>query len=671
LIWTSRLFAFSRAESIAVVISQKAATFVSSIAAFPVARLRSVGLLCAVLIPIVMTGSWIVAYQLESTDYSPVRQSVSTLAGHAGRHSWIVTTGLCVAGACYVIVALSLTQLRRAARVGLLVVGMCAFGIAASPDPVGGSTHRHVAFTVLGAVTLAIWPLLCARREAPRWTALSPQTSVLVAAVLLGLLAWTFAETRDGDMLGLSERLSTGLAGCWPAVVAYALQQDAQRMRGRSVALPVAVPDATRDARNSYADLLRSVAIAAVVLGHWLVTGVETHNGRYVGVDALGVIDWSSWVTLGLQVVPVFFLVGGFANSGSWSRHEAAGESWSGWVRARVLRMLGPTCWYAAAIALFALYAELAGVNRATLQQAGWAVALHLWFVAVYVVVLLCTPALVNAHRRWGLGVPAVMCVSAVLIDSTVIGWHWHPVGWANYVLVWGAFHQIGFAWQDGTFTVRRRAPLLAGSASLLLVALIWWGPYPVSMVGVPGARIENASPPSTALLAFGLAQCGLVLACEPVVTRWLGRHAGARARIATTGALTMPVYLWHMVPVVIVIEAGYPRLFGLPAVGSLRWWEQRIDWILALSLVLALLLGVLAGVRTVARRWVHPSPASGQDRVSPVPLILGVALAAVAISQLAVSGFAPHGHLNIVALAVLALSVVLVRGTLSRSSRL
>jgi surface polysaccharide O-acyltransferase-like enzyme len=422
--------------------------------------------------------------------------------------------------------------------------------------------------------------------------------------------------------------------------------------------------------RSSYADLLRSGAIAAVVFGHWLVTGVEARNGRYVGVDALGVISWSSWVTLGLQVVPVFFLVGGFANSGSWSRHEASGEPWSVWVRARVLRMLGPTCWYAATIATLVVYAQLTGVNRATLQQAGWAVALHLWFVAVYVVVLLCTPALMAAHRRWGLRVAAVMCGAAVLIDATVIGWHWHLIGWGNYLLVWGAFHQVGFAWRDGTLTIRRRPLLLAGSAVVLLISLIWWGPYPVSMVGVPGAHIENASPPSAALLAFGLAQCGLALACEPVATRWLGRHARARARIATTGALTMPVYLWHMVPVVIVIEAGYPHLIGLPAVGSARWWEQRIAWILALTVVLTLLLVALTLIRTATRRWIFASSAasSGEgddDQRAPgsaALLVFGVALGSVAISQLAVSGFAPHGHLNVAALAMLALSMGCVR---------
>ena len=165
------------------------------------------------------------------------------------------------------------------------------------------------------------------------------------------------------------------------------------------------------------------------------------------------------------------------------------------------------------------------GANRDDLQESGWALSLHLWFLAPYLLLLLLTPALLAAHRRYGVAVPLVMAATAVVIDVGVIEEHWHFVGWANYVLVWGTFHQLGFAWHEGFLTGRRgRASLLAGGAIVTAVALIWWGPYPVSMVGVPGARIQNASPPSAALLAFGLAQVGLVLLAAPSVTAWLAR---------------------------------------------------------------------------------------------------------------------------------------------------
>lgn len=435
----------------------------------------------------------------------------------------------------------------------------------------------------------------------------------------------------------------------------------------------------TRAARNSYADLLRTVAIIAVVFGHWLATAVLSRGGRYVGIDALGVISWGSWVTLGLQVVPLFFLVGGYANGASWVRHAAAGELWPEWVRDRVLRLLVPTCAYAAIMAVAVCFAERAHLDSRAVAQAGWAVALHLWFLAAYVVVLLGTPVLYAAHQRWGLGVPVVMALVAVTVDAGVVGWHWPLIGWVNYLLVWGSFHQLGFAWQDGSLTARVNPLLLAGGATLVLIGLIWWGPYPVSMVGVPGARIQNASPPSSALLVFGIAQAGLALAAEPGAMRWLSRHPRSQSRIATAGAMTMPVYLWHMVPVVIVVEAGYPHLVGLPPVGSGRWWQQRPEWIIALSLTLAVLLVVLAGLAALVGATRHRRPSADSragSAIGPPALagergsvrgslvVLGVVLTAAAIGQLAVSGFAPGGQLAVGPLVELAGALLLLRGS-------
>jgi len=418
--------------------------------------------------------------------------------------------------------------------------------------------------------------------------------------------------------------------------------------------------------RNSYADLLRAAAIVAIVFGHWLATAVVSRDGQLTGVDALGVITWGSWVTLVLQVVPVFFFVGGYANGGSWSRRQAEGQDWSSWVRARVARLLIPTAAYVALISFVVLLVHDGPIDPTILDQAGWALALHLWFVAAYIVVLLATPALYALHRRWGLWVPVAMAAAATIIDTGVIEQHWPVIGWLNYLLVWGTFHQLGFAWRDGTLTAHRRPLLLTAGALVSLIGLIWWGPYPVSMVGVAGARIQNASPPSTALLAFGLVQIGLATLAEPVTNRWLARHRRGREAVAVAGRLTMPVYLCHMVPVVILIEAGYPRLGGVPAIGSTRWWQQRPDWIAALAVTLAALLVLLVLVAEFRRRYrwtptggVHLSVNSAA--VSALALVAGIVSSAVGIGLLAINGLAPDGHVNYAALVALGVGLALV----------
>jgi len=105
------------------------------------------------------------------------------------------------------------------------VAGLAGIGIAASPDPARGATPRHLAWTVLGAVTIAVWPAFAARRASPRPLILSVYGSAAVTAVFIALLGWLLAETRDGSVLGLAERLTSSIQTCWPFIIAVALRR--------------------------------------------------------------------------------------------------------------------------------------------------------------------------------------------------------------------------------------------------------------------------------------------------------------------------------------------------------------------------------------------------------------------------------------------------------------
>jgi fucose 4-O-acetylase-like acetyltransferase len=422
-----------------------------------------------------------------------------------------------------------------------------------------------------------------------------------------------------------------------------------------------------RTPHNTYLDLIRVLAITAVVVGHWLATAITYKHGQLHGVDLLGVSPWTSWLTLIFQVVPLFFLVGGYAGAVSWTRYQVAGGSAFGWTLHRARRLLVPTAGYIAAISLGVVACTAAGANRDDLEDAGWALSLHLWFLAPYLVLLLLTPALLAAHRRYGVVVPAVMAAAAVLVDIAVIEGHWHFVGWANYVLVWGTFHQLGFAWHDGFLAGRRgRAVALAAGAICALVALIWWGPYPVSMVGVPGARIQNASPPSAALLAFGLTQVGVVLLAAPSVSAWLAGPTRGRLRghIQRANAMTMPVYLWHMVPVVLVAVVAYPNHWlAQPSIGSRAWWVQRIPWVVALTLVLVAVLALVVLTAQLLKAGPARQPGSiPQGSIARTAMLgLGVAISVATLGRLAVWGFAPNGSLDTVTVGCFAVGLLLV----------
>ncbi|WP_326812919.1 acyltransferase [Streptomyces scopuliridis] len=414
-----------------------------------------------------------------------------------------------------------------------------------------------------------------------------------------------------------------------------------------------------RAERNRCADLLRVCAIGAVVLGHWLLIDVTFRDGRLSGLDALDYVGWARWVTLLLQVMPVFFLVGGFANAVSWQARREQGEDWRSWVQGRAARLLWPTVMYVAVCAFAVVTARIAGADSAVLARAGWLVALHLWFLPVYLLLIALTPLLHAAHRRWGLAVPAVMALGAAGVDALVLGARLPLVGFMNYLLVWGSMHQWGFAWQDGTLTTPRwRCRALAAGGVVLLAALLGWGPFPVDMIGA-GTRVGNTSPPSIALLAFAAAQTGLLLMAEPALLRLLARP-GLWRRISRFNAAVMTVYLWHMVPVILVALALYPTgLAPQPAIGTAAWLALRLPWVALLSAVMIpLVLVLLRAQRPLLRLPAGVGPTGWWS--APL-LVCGLAFCLPALAVLAIGGFAPGGQLAVLPLTLCAVGLVAV----------
>jgi hypothetical membrane protein len=179
------------------------------------------------LAPVVMIVGWLVAGALQPPSYSPVRSTISGLAGFGGTDRWIMTSALIVVGACYFMTAVGLPAVRVPARIVLLVAGLSSIGIAVSPEPVGGSTPQHLAWTSLGEVAIAVWPAFTARREPSQPLILRSRGAAAVTAVFLALLGWLIFETQGGTALGLAERLVSGVQVTWPLIVALALRRTA------------------------------------------------------------------------------------------------------------------------------------------------------------------------------------------------------------------------------------------------------------------------------------------------------------------------------------------------------------------------------------------------------------------------------------------------------------
>jgi fucose 4-O-acetylase-like acetyltransferase len=416
--------------------------------------------------------------------------------------------------------------------------------------------------------------------------------------------------------------------------------------------------------RNLAVDFYRVSGVILIVLGHWLAGSVTYRDGRFGRENPLFDMPWTQWLTWIFQAVPVFFFVAGYAGAVSWThRHPGTGAdgfSREAWIRHRLARVLGPTTAYVAVVSVVVVALQVVGVAGYALEYAGWAVAMHLWFLAVYVVVVSLTPVAIAAQRRWGLGVPVALATGVVIVDAVSLAGQVPYLGWLNYLLCWGLLYQLGIAWHGGSLAGRRAVVLSAGSA-VALALLIRLGTYPVSMIGVPGQAIQNTSPPTVAILAYGCMQAGLAVALAPALNRLLRSRLVQRV-LSTANTNVMALYLWHMVPVVIVAIVAYPAgLIPQPREGTEAWWLVRLEWIVILSLATAVEMILLWSMR---RFFAAPLPMFGVPlggRWTEAVMLTGALLAAGGLHWLSQAGFAPDGRFSWPTAAIFAGGVLLV----------
>jgi Protein of unknown function (DUF998) len=192
----------------------------------------------ALLAPLVLVGGWLIAGALQPASYSPMRQTMSVLAGQSATDRWAMTAALLLVGSCQIATGAGLTAVRMPARILLILTGLSTLGIAATPEPATGPTSRHLAFAVSCVVTTAVWPVLVARRAPAQSWILSVYGCATVTVIFAGLSCWLLVAARDGGgVLGMVERLTSAIQGLFPLVVALALRRavrdaGSQRQRG-------------------------------------------------------------------------------------------------------------------------------------------------------------------------------------------------------------------------------------------------------------------------------------------------------------------------------------------------------------------------------------------------------------------------------------------------------
>ncbi len=408
--------------------------------------------------------------------------------------------------------------------------------------------------------------------------------------------------------------------------------------------------------RNRWVDFLRALSIMAVVFGHWLMAGLYVDGaGQLQRGDLLSTQQWTHWLTWGFQVMPVFFLVGGYSNGVSWDatlRKAELGQVgvYRDWLASRVQRLIAPTFPVLLVWAVIAVVMTQVGLDRAQISDATEAALIPVWFLAVYLIVTACTPLTHKAWQRFGWLSFAIYIPLAMMTDWLTFEMGVEYINFTNFLWVFLAIHQLGFAWREGKFENQIFALGWFVVGLCVLIAITVYGFYPVSMVSAPGG-FSNSLPPTLALFALGLAQTGLVLALEPLGRKMLNNIGIWTATVLMNGMI-MTVYLWHLTAFVLVMTVVWLAFggMGLNSVpGTSEWWISRPLW---LGIYMVALLPLIAIFSKHERSF---GPIRGGRTVPKARVVAGVLLICVGLAMTAAITIASPESLSGIRLWVVA----------------
>lgn len=398
------------------------------------------------------------------------------------------------------------------------------------------------------------------------------------------------------------------------------------------------------ESRNRLVDFLRAASILAVISGHWLLAAPYVGEDGFVIGNMLELAAYTEWLSWGFQVMPIFFLVGGYANGVSWRAAQRDGKRFSTWLDARLRRLILPVLPLVGIWVLLAIIARSLGVSAEFVEEGSKIALVPIWFLAIYAVIVLFVPLTHAAWQRWGFAsfiVPAALAIA----DDTLFFRGFAAVGWLNYLFVWIAVHQLGYAWLDDRLTVPLHRLACGCFGLALLGGLTVLGPYPIAMISVPDAGISNTLPPKLPLLALAIAQAGFVLSAEAPLRRWLQRPALWTAAVLLNGMI-MTIYLWHSTALTLTmgltVVLGNVGLSAIP--GSGAWWLARPVWLIIYALALTALMPLVARLERM------PSPAK---TAAAWRQILGILCTCTGLALLAYLGLGGETPMLMQAIAV------------------
>jgi Acyltransferase family len=345
--------------------------------------------------------------------------------------------------------------------------------------------------------------------------------------------------------------------------------------------------DATNDQLPT---VLRSLALVVVVTWHGALSTLRWDgNGPHAG-NPLHLVPGGFVLTWFLQVMPLFFLVGGAVSFGSLQRHFERGGTSRQWVLARVRKLLLPALPLVVAGALFSAFASPATIGTMKLALS------PLWFLGVYAPITMLAPTLYRLYARFGHRAMLGLVSATGLVQLLRIAGFEHRVLWALALLgTWSCAFLGGFH-LDGL----RGNPLSAARlcfAGLLVMLIGAAFGLPASMVAIRGDAVSNMGDVTVSLLGLIAFQAGLVGLFGDRLVRIASRRSVSRL-VRFVDRHQALIYVGHLPLWVLTAWALRSTSYAVSEVADRRWLMLRPVW-----------FAITIGCGVVAARLRVPKP--------------------------------------------------------------
>jgi hypothetical protein len=345
-------------------------------------------------------------------------------------------------------------------------------------------------------------------------------------------------------------------------------------------------PPATGHSRSRYLDALRTAAIVRVYLHHAL---------------------WIGWLTVLFPSMSIMFALAGCLTAASLDRRGSIGT-----VRTRMRRLL-PPLWALAMVAAPVMLAhgwltdtdsplhwpDLAWwvLPLANPPASSWGLpfALALWYLRAYLWLVLLSPALWWAYRRWPVPTLLAPITAAVLFHSPLVNLPQDKV--SDVVLSTATY---GTCWLIGFARYTRQLDRLPGWACALIAAVLT--ATALAWAALHGGVATLSDDPLADLL-WGTGFALALMRLRPTMA-WLTRAPRLTRLVGLINARAVTIYVWHL-----------PALFATGALLQLAGIEPDGAGGLATTLALGSALTVAA---VLATGWIEDLAAARRPALLP-----------------------------------------------------